>query len=345
MDTIAIAPFVDSTADLGRPAELRQRLRRDGYLFLRGVIPQRALARACEETLAIVAAAGWLLDGTAPNERLAHSGRTCVEPQPEFRRVYNQVYSQESFHALPHEKALTDILALLLEVREPLVHPRKIARLIFPCVPDRRDFSTPAHQDYWALEGSPDTITAWMPLHDCPLEHGSLMVARGTHRDGIYPYRLALGAGAVEVEAPLEGRWHGGNVAAGDVVLFYTLTVHRAAPNRTPRMRLSLDCRFQRPHDPISEPCVDLKGGPPWEEIYSGWSGTDLQYYWRKWRLRTIPYTGRHYERRDKLAFEEGEKGNPLAISALQRLAEYHGQPEVRRRAQALLDQLGAVRQ
>jgi hypothetical protein len=57
--------------------------------------------------------------------------------------------------------------------------------------------------------------------------------------------------------------------------------VHRALPNRSPdRMRLSVDYRYQSRAEPISEKNLHPHPGAiTWEEVYRGWTRTDLQRY------------------------------------------------------------------
>ncbi|MDP9583677.1 UNVERIFIED_ORG: hypothetical protein J2791_002989 [Burkholderia contaminans] len=344
MKTENITPFIDSTSLVCDTVALRAVLREKGYLLIRGILDHKSVDHTRRAIEAVVERSGWLLPGTSASERRPDMRHACVEPQPEFRRVYDKVFALEAFHTLSHCPSLTALIGGLLDTPEPLVHPRKIGRLIFPAPSEGMGFSTPAHQDYWAIQGAPDTLTVWMPLHDCSFEQGSLMIAEGTHRDGMFPYRLALGAGAVEVSDPLDGRWRGGDLHAGDILIFYTMTVHKAAPNRTNRMRFSIDSRYQRPLDPITEPCLNLDGmGYDWRDVYAEWESRELQYYWKKWSLRVKPYSTKYYARRDELAFEEGRNGNPIAISSLQRISQYHPNPSVRDEAGRILKSLESI--
>lgn len=336
-------PLFDATSLVSDPKALRSTLRQRGYLFIRNVLPRAILNATLDAILNEVKAGSWLKPGTDVRERRADLSAACVEPEAAFRAVYDKVFALESFHRLPHSETLIQLMQSVLGQRDILIHPRKIGRLIFPVHHSEFNFSTPAHQDYWALQGSPDTLTVWIPLHDCPVEHGSLMVAEGTHREGIFSYRLALGAGAAEVEDSLNGHWRGGDFEAGDVLIFFTLLVHKAAPNLTDRLRVSMDCRFQRPQEPVSIGCIQLVGESyEWPEIYQGWKHDDLKYYWKALDLRTVPYDPKYFARRDQLAFSEGEKGNPAAISALQRLVKTHADPTARVRAATLLESFAA---
>jgi hypothetical protein len=160
----------------------------------------------------------------------------------------------------------------------------------------------------------------------------------------VYDFRPAFGAGGLEVVDPLTGRWVGGDFEAGDVIVFHSLTVHKALPNLTPRLRLSMDCRFQRLSDPVNRDSLELDGSPlSWEKIYDGWTSTEHQYYWRTRPLQIAPFDRSFHERRDKLAFACAAGGDRRAVSALERILAYDPNPAKRERASQLLSELGVI--
>ncbi len=85
--------------------------------------------------------------------------------------------------------------------------------------------------------------------------------------------------------------WVEGQVNAGDVLIFHSLTVHAAAPNVSDRMRISLDCRFQDARRTLHPSNLVFAGesGKSWEKTYAGWQSDSLQYYWRKLPLTLKP--------------------------------------------------------
>jgi hypothetical protein len=171
---------------------------------------------------------------------------------------------------------------------------------------------------------------------------GALQVAEGSHRNGVLDFRISQHpATALEVADPLEGAWVGGDFAAGDVVLFHSLTVHRGAPNLSRQLRQSVDFRYQRASDPITpascEPFVTALG---WEEIYRDWRSDALKYYWRRPSTRHVPYDMVYFERRDARAFALAESGDPAARFVLLRITQNDPDPAKRARAQDLLDRL-----
>jgi len=275
-----LQPFTVSNDLLHDGDGLRARMEREGYLFFRGLIPKEEIAAARKEILAHCAAAGWLAEGTDMIEGFAHPDVKWVEPQPAFMEVYNEVLKGEAFNALALNAPLMAMLETLFG-EQPLAHPRNIARIIFP---ENTLYTTPSHQDYIHIQGTPDTYTAWIPLSDCPQSLGSLAVLAGSHKAGVLPVHSAYGAGGLGIDTEsLPYTWVGSDFACGDVVVFHSLTVHRALPNVIPgRLRLSVDYRYQ----PLSHPVHESSMLPhyarlTWDEIYADWKDDRNQYYWR----------------------------------------------------------------
>jgi ectoine hydroxylase-related dioxygenase (phytanoyl-CoA dioxygenase family) len=332
--------LLDSTDALNDGAELLRRMNRDGYLLIRELLPAKLLGEVRRQMLEIADQAGWLKPGTPLEEGVANMDAFCVEPQPEYRNVYNRMYHLEAFHALPHHPNIMGLFERMLGA-PILLHPRIIGRVIFPRRLHREDFTTPAHQDYPHIQGTTATYAAWFPLSDCSIRNGGLIVAQGSHTQGVRDFRLAFGAGGLEVTDELTDSWVGGDMKAGDVLIHNNLTVHKGLPNLTDRLRVSMDCRYQRADEPVNIECIEQDGNPhTWEEIYSGWRSTEQQYYWRQWPLKTVPFDRTFHERRDALAFEAAAKGDTRSISTLQRIVTFDPNPSKRVRAQELLEAL-----
>jgi hypothetical protein len=280
-------PFRESNDALGHPAALRARMCTDGYLFFRGLIDLTAIGEARRDILMLCREAGWLAEASELSEGMAAPGVRPVEPEPEYMAVYDRLMKRESFHALAHDLAMLAMYRELLG-EEVLVHPRNIARIIFP---QNTKFTTPAHQDYIHIQGTPETFTSWIPLGDCPRELGSLSILAGSHRHGLLPTHAALGAGGRGVDTEELGlTWAEGDFREGDFVVFHSHAVHRALDNTSSdRLRLSVDYRYQG----VSQPVVEGSLLPhfarlSWEEIYDGWLSHAYQYYWRDIPLRIV---------------------------------------------------------
>jgi ectoine hydroxylase-related dioxygenase (phytanoyl-CoA dioxygenase family) len=177
----------------------------------------------------------------------------------------------------------------MLVGERPFVHPKPIGRLIFPHC---ERLVTHAHQDYEFMGGDPEFFTVWIPLHDCPVEVGPLRILEGSHQFGIQKHeREDLHVPEIPENAVAGEEWAGGQVDAGDVLIFHSLTVHAASPNYSDQLRLSLDCRFQDARRVLNPANLVFAGesGKSWEKTYAGWSSDDLKFYWKKMPLTLKP--------------------------------------------------------
>ena len=276
-----------SASDLSAPA-LQSSMETDGYLLVRGVLPAEDIRSLLAQITEVLATAGWLEPGADPLERMVRDGAACGDPDPVFKRVYQQVFNLEAFHALPHHPALRRVMQMLTGDRL-LVHPKPIGRLIFPHC---ERLTVHAHQDYRFMGGDPECFTTWIPMHDCPLTVGPLQIAKGSHLHGFQKHQdEELHVPEIPGEAIVGSDWVGGEVHAGDVLLFHSLTVHAAAPNRSQQLRISMDCRFQDYRRALNPANLAFAGesGKSWEKTYASWHSDDLKYYWKTLPLEFRP--------------------------------------------------------
>ncbi len=330
-------PFTDSTDLLSDGAALGARMRRDGYLFLRGVLPTDTVRALQAQVGAIARDAGWLRGDTPVEDAIADPAGFCVDPDPTYLATLRRINRLEDYHALKHHPALLGLFERMLD-GPVFPHPRVLMRNIFPA---REAYTTKAHQDFPNVQGTTEVFTAWFPLIDCPMDVGPLQIATGTHSGTVYDFDIGAGAGGIEITDPLEGRWVSGPFAVGDVLIFHSMTVHKGVPNRSDRLRMSMDVRYQRVSEPFNPDNANADGQPlSWDDIYAGWTSDALKYYWRRLPLTEKPFDPVWFDKRDGRAFELGEAGDPRARSVLQRIVARDADPQKRARAQRLLDAL-----
>lgn len=123
-----------------------------GYVLLREVLPRDEINKALGSVAQVIDAAGWLLPGYEPSQRMANVQAACGDPDPGFKRTYQEVFNLAAFHALPHHPALKRVMKMLVGNRL-LVHPKPIGRLIFP---NCERLTVHAHQDYRFMGGDPE---------------------------------------------------------------------------------------------------------------------------------------------------------------------------------------------
>ena len=331
-------PFVDSSGIAGDGSELRRRMDRDGYLYVRGLLPRELLEELRLKWLRVLEEVGWVKEG-AGAEGVANLKAFCVEPERPYMEVMTRVLSIMEFQAIQHHPDLLAVVERLLGGRV-LPHPRLIGRTIFP---QKVEYTTPPHQDWVPIQGTAQTYTAWFPVSDLAGEMGGLQLSTGSHRGGVYEFRPALGAGGMEVTDKLEGDWVHNPVEQGDVLFFHSLMVHKGVANRSNRLRLSMDARFQRVDQPIAPGSLEPHGREVrnWEQVYADWPpGSRLKYYWRQYPLKVQPFDPSYFEKRDRMGLEMGAAGDPRARSVLQRIVARDADPAKRAQAASLLAQL-----
>lgn len=331
--------LLDSAALIPDGSALAARMACDGYLYLPGLLPAAAVGAVQQDVATVAREAGWLRADAPLSEALADDRGFCVDPDPAYLTVLRRINRLECYHALKHHPALLGLFERMLGA-PVFPHPRVLMRNIFP---GRPEYTTKAHQDYPNVQGTTEVYTAWIPLVDCPTEVGGLQIARTSHTRGVLDFGIGNGAGGIELLDPLEDLWTGGPMRVGDVLVFHSLTAHKGQDNRSRRLRMSMDVRFQRVRDPFNPDNAQPDGQPlTWDEVYADWQSTELQRYWTRLPLTHASFDRTWFDRRDTLGFELGEAGDPRARSVLLRIVARDPDPEKRARAAALLAALEA---
>ncbi len=279
-------PFVESNGLSNDGEALRRRADRDGYLFLRNWVDKEAVLAARRDIAGVLQDAGWIDGGMEPEEAMT-SHPPHVSGEPEFSPVYDRVQRIESFHTLAHDEKIMAVTGHLLG-DDVLLQPSNIARFVFPT---NLEQTTPAHQDFVHIQGTPDVWTAWLPLGDCPRLMGGLGVLTGSHKFGVLPVSRSLGAGGLRAHfEKIGGEWVSSPFDNGDILFFHSHTVHRGLPNLSGnRLRLSVDFRYQRASDPVMEKVLTPhQGRLSWSEVYRGWKSDRYQYHWKRFDLTPV---------------------------------------------------------
>ncbi|MDE2913631.1 MAG: phytanoyl-CoA dioxygenase family protein [Paracoccaceae bacterium] len=279
-----MAEFYESNRLLDDPPGLRKRLRDDGYVFLRDMLPAQDVLGLRRQILEICRGAGWLRSDSAVLDGVTDHA-PILEGEDAYNEVYAKVQALESFHRLKFDVAVMNVMEDLFQ--EPVVSlPQSIARIAFPNDNAR---GTQPHQDWIFVGGSTETISCWVPLGDISLEVGGLKVLAGSHKAGFLEPRPAPGPGnrIVDVDPTLE--WHQSAYRTGDILQFKSLTVHAAATNLTSdKLRLSADFRYTGTSHVITDewllPHGNIGGERlAWDTLEKGWEESPVSHYWSRW--------------------------------------------------------------
>ncbi len=221
--------LIDSRALLGDWAALRRRIADDGYVFVRGLLEPDVVRRIGAQCFSTLERGGWRAEGPprATSVRESFADRT-----------YRQVLRDRGFNAIP---TAPQFVRLMQEIMGPnaILQPIKLMRIVYPTSVVPQQPGGIVHKDYTVVQ---DMFTTWVPLVDVPRAVGGLAVRAGSQHHAAFLPR------------PMNDRepgWSTTDYAPGDVLVFHCLTSHAALPNRSNRLRLSAEYRWQLSDDPL----------------------------------------------------------------------------------------------
>ena len=249
-----LGTLTDSTELMRDPGALRERMREDGYLLLRGLHDPQAVRAARASILEKLDANGQLDRGQPRDAAVAVEGGRGA-----FLGGSKEVTRTPEFLGLVESPRLMAFFEGFLE-GPPATFDYKWLRVVGP------DGFTGAHYDIVYMgRGTHDLYTVWTPIGDVPFEMGPLAILAGSHR--FEQVRETYGRMDVDRDHvtgwfsndPVElvdrwgGRWLTTEFQAGDALIFGMYTMHASLTNQTNRYRLSADTRYQRADSPIDE--------------------------------------------------------------------------------------------
>ncbi len=116
------------------------------------------------------------------------------------------------------------------------------------------------HQDTLYLLGSVNAVTLWFPLGDADLQHGTIQVIPGSHKNGIYPFRkisdkpilqnLQFLQRDLSIDCEISEEPTTIVVRRGDVVVFKQMLLHRSTANISDVIRWTGQLRITDLSDP-----------------------------------------------------------------------------------------------
>ena len=244
--TVLVRDLREHDGSLADLAELCREAGALGYLLFRRLIaPEDALALR-GRVLDACADLGWL-DRVAPrSDGVVRAGARIGGYDQTWTDLQCRIQPLPEFAALRDHPAILRVLGAVF--RAPVRSGRgDTCRIFSPSAPD---LTTRPHQDHFYVRGDMALWTVWVPLGDCPLEMGGLALLPGSHLEGLRPHAGPGGAGEQGVEVGPDAVWGGSDYRCGDVLMFNSITLHRALDNRTvDRLRISADFRYEPVRD------------------------------------------------------------------------------------------------
>jgi ectoine hydroxylase-related dioxygenase (phytanoyl-CoA dioxygenase family) len=254
---------------IGQAALLRQRLDRDGYLYLPGFLDRDDVMAARASLTERLSEQGLLHPDHSSIEAVANPDRKTTF-MPDLAQsnpfIQNVVFGDRllDFYRGFWGEAVRHFDFIWLRAVAP-------------------GMGTHPHCDLVYMgRGTHDLLTCWIPYGDVPLDLGGLMVLEDSHRksdrlraylntdvdtycenrpadvkkvkeDGGWAHPGWLSTNPVSLRQKLGGRWLTTEWKAGDFITFKMNMVHASLDNATDRIRLSSDTRYQKANEPIDE--------------------------------------------------------------------------------------------
>lgn len=270
---------------LDDPTVLRDRLATEGYLYFRDVLDKEAILTARRSVMDKLAADGLLHPDHDPIEGIVHPDRFDPYPRPAGATPKSRpspfrpdlAKDDPAVRAVVFGDQLAGFYAALFG--EPVRHFDYIwVRLLGPGT------GTPVHCDWvYMSRGSPQLLTCWIPYGEVPLEVGGLCLLERSHRqadrirhyldkdvdaycsndpkqakavgeEGKHSHPGWLSRRPDTLPAKFGSRWLTAETwRPGDFLTFNMAMVHGSLDNRSDRLRLSTDTRWQPASQPADE--------------------------------------------------------------------------------------------
>ncbi len=263
--------FCDSSDLLGDPPGLRARMDRDGYLFLPGFLDRDAIDKARHAICETLSTEG-LLDPDQPVDLAVAKSDANMAFRPDIANGHGAGRLMRD--VIYGEKMMRFFDAFL--GGDATHYDFTWMRTVAP------GNGSPPHCDVVFMgRGSQNLYTAWVPFNDVPLEMGGLLLLEGSHKhEDTRKNYCALDVDTACQNRPNESQLNaagypgfgvlnydmrdtrdtvGGrlltceNYRMGDLLIFSVFTVHGSLDNRTNRIRLSTDSRYQLASEPLDE--------------------------------------------------------------------------------------------
>ena len=233
-----LAPFHEVRIGTDDPADIRRSFDENGYLFFKNVLDRDLVLEAKAQLTGALRAQGFVReDSTDP---VVRPGTTAIE------------IDSDPLHDLKSPEELMASPALQLAVDLAYGEKGYIARSlgIRYSMPTDEAYLTPAHQDYFYIRETDEFRMIWIPVMDIDIVNGGLTIAAGSHKhglmehveaEGVYSYSLKGRTQKGVTPDNIHGVWTSSPFEMGDLLMFHSCVVHRALPNTSDLVRLSLN--------------------------------------------------------------------------------------------------------
>jgi ectoine hydroxylase-related dioxygenase (phytanoyl-CoA dioxygenase family) len=243
LNAAAVRPLEDATTLANDAAALRARIERDGYLFIRSLVPPERVARLRRLTLEHAQSVSWLDPHTPLEQARARCDTRIGDYQvAEWNALQARVQTSEELWGVGDAPGVHRVLTAAFNRPSFLFLGMSTCRAVSP----HPELASRPHQDAHYVPVAGTFVTLWVPLGDCPMSLGPVAVWPGSHRRGLRPHHgFGIVDGGVDLDADDQPVWHSTDFATGDALVLTQHAIHCALPNSSGHtLRLSVDLRY-----------------------------------------------------------------------------------------------------
>jgi ectoine hydroxylase-related dioxygenase (phytanoyl-CoA dioxygenase family) len=159
-----------------------------------------------------------------------------------WQQCARRMFDLLSIYRLATKPQVLDIVRTL-GLRRPMISTRPEVRTDMPA---DTQYTQPWHQDWRYGQGSLNSVTFWVPMHDVGVENGTVDVMPATHTLGYIDCEELLNPRRFSIpEAVIAGRpFFPAILKQGEALVFSQMLVHRSGFNSSGVPRLTTQIRF-----------------------------------------------------------------------------------------------------
>lgn len=253
-----ITELKDSTELMEDYEGLRERMAKDGYLFIRGFHEREQVLKARKEYLhdlqqrGRLAAGSNAADGVIGAENKGAGSQGTNLDHPELLSLVNSQRVMNFFDQYLEGRSLT--------------YDHKWLRAVAA-----GDYTGSHYDAVYMGRGTKNVYTVWTPLGDISYKMGGLSICLGSQhfekikqtygqmdvdRDNVTGW---FSNDPIEIIDTFGGQWATAEYKAGDALIFGLFTMHASLTNTTEQYRISVDTRYQLESEPVDERWIGKK--------------------------------------------------------------------------------------
>jgi ectoine hydroxylase-related dioxygenase (phytanoyl-CoA dioxygenase family) len=229
-------------------------LRRDGYVLVRGLLPESLIGGLLDEFRAVFRRQmrrhgidGADAEGAAFDAALADLFRADMGSYLAAAKLTQYL---PSLHRLGSDGPILELVRAL-GIASPTIATRPVVHIISDDLKVPGGYHrTPSHQDWRSVQGSLDALVVWLPLVPIEVGFNALEIIPGSHRRGLlatvpHPFGTEVVSDLIDDAdyVPVE-------VRPGDALAFSMFLVHRTGGADRPGVRWAVSLRYNNMDEP-----------------------------------------------------------------------------------------------